>query len=59
MHCDLILTFNLLTPKSIGHMCNSREVFLLSIMMLAVMGKQLWDINHFQESMYCELKLDF
>ena len=51
MHCEL----DLLTPKPIGHILNSRGVFVWSFMIIGVKGKQLCNINHFQLSMHCDL----
>ena len=34
--CIVTFTFDLLTPKSLGHICNSRAVFLWSCMMLDI-----------------------
>ena len=46
-----------LTPKSIGHILDSRGVFVWSFMMIGEKGKQLCNINHFQLSMNCDLDL--
>ena len=47
-HCIVTLTFDILTPTSIGHILDSLGVFVLSPIMIGVKGKQLCDINNFQ-----------
>ena len=51
----MTLTFNLLILKSIGHILDLWGVYGLSFMTIGV--KQLGDINHFQQSMQCDLYL--
>ena len=53
----MTLTFDLLTPKSIGHTLDPCRVFVWSFKMIPIKGKQLCNINHFQLSMHCDLDL--
>ena len=53
----MILTFDLLTSKSIGHILDSWGVCMWSFMMIGVKGKQLCAGNHFQSFMHCDLDL--
>ena len=40
-HCIVTLSFDILTPTSIGHILDSCGVFVLSSIMIGVKGKQL------------------
>ena len=50
--CIVTFTFDLLNLTSIGHILNSQEDSVWSVMIIGVKIKQLCDINHFQFSMY-------
>ena len=53
----MTLTFDLLTPKSIGSILHSWGKCMWSFMKLGVKGKQLCAGNYFPESLHCDLDL--
>ena len=53
----MTLTFDLLTPKSIGHILDSWGASVWSFMIIGGLHSQLWSGNHFQITMRHDLDL--
>ena len=53
----MTLTFDLLTPKSIGHILDSWGASVWSFMIIGGLHSQLWSGNHFQTSIIYDLDL--
>ena len=53
----MTLTFDLLTPKSIGHILDSWGASVWSFMIIGGLHSQLWSGNHFQTSIIHDLDL--